>query len=517
MSTHNNLDSDELVFAAEEELPLLQDMRPWTVLVVDDDQFVHQVTSLVLKDFHFQNRRLELLGAFSGEEARRLMHEHDDIALVLLDVVMEDNDTGLKLARWIRDDLKNSFVRIILRTGQPGHAPENEVITRYDINDYKEKAELTTQKLFTAVTTALRSYSDIKSIERNRKGLEMVISASADLFRQQSLSRFASGVLTQLVAALRQSSDCIMLRASALAVAKMTNALKIIATTGTFEGLEGKEIDVLNDSETMGAIQEALATKQTIFRDRIYVGYFRTTRGSENIIYLCGDTPFGDLDRDLIRLFASNIAVAFDNLDLNHEIAETQKELLFTLGEVAETRSKETANHVRRVAEYSAMLGELAGLEPRRIEMLRQASPMHDLGKIGIPDNILFKPGKLTPEEFEIIKEHTSIGYSILSGTDRPLTREASIVALTHHEKWDGSGYPEGLSGMNIPMSGRITAIADVFDALACERVYKEAWAPERIIEYFHQERGKHFDPELTDLFLDNIDAFFQIRRRYPE
>lgn len=512
-------DSDELIFA-EEDAPkqeATEESRPWPVLVVDDDEFVHQVTSLVLKEYHFQGRSLELISAHSGEEAKRILTSRNDIALILLDVVMEENDSGLGVARWIRGELNNHFVRIILRTGQPGHAPETEVISRYDINDYKEKSELTTQKLFTAVTTALRSYADITAIERNRRGLEVVIRASADLFRQRSLSRFASGVLSQLVAALRQSGDSVMLRASALAVSRAGPRLRVIASTGQYEGLEGQEVDSLTDPKASTAVQEALQRQETVFHDNEYAGYFRTSRGSENVIYLCGDHEFGEMDRNLIRLFAANIAVAFDNLDLNNEIAETQRELMFILGDVVETRSKETANHVRRVAAYTAELAGMFGVDEEQADLMRQASPMHDLGKIGIPDAILLKPAKLTPDEFEVIKTHTSIGHQILSGSDRSLTKMAAEIALNHHERWDGRGYPQGLAGEDIPLSGRITALADVFDALICKRVYKDPWPVEQVEAYFRQERGKHFDPQLTDLLLKNLHVFIDIQQRMPD
>lgn len=511
--------SEELFFAEEEhEEESRSPQKPWVVLVVDDDQFVHQVTTLVLKDFTFQGRGLDFISAYSGQEARRILSERDDVALVLLDVVMEKNDAGLEVVRWLRNEQKNTFIRIILRTGQPGHAPENQVITEYDINDYKEKTELTTQKLFSAVTTALRSYADLQAIDRNRRGLEMVIGSTADLFRHKSLSHFASGVLTQLVSVLGQNNDGLMLRTSGLAAARgKEGALKVIASTGRFSGMEGDEVERVQCPDALAVIQEALDREEAIFRENTYVGYFRTSRGSESIIYLCGDRSFDEMDRDLIRLFASNIGVAFDNLDLNNEITETQRELLFTLGEVVETRSRETANHVRRVAEYSALLGQLADMDIESVELLRQASPMHDLGKIGIPDAILLKPGKLTREEFEVIKTHTSIGHQILSGSERPLTQEAALVSLNHHEKWDGSGYPQGLAGRDIPLSGRIAAVADVFDALACKRVYKDAWPTEKILDYFRSQRGVHFDPELVDLLFDNLDDFLEIKRQYPE
>jgi response regulator RpfG family c-di-GMP phosphodiesterase len=182
------------------------------------------------------------------------------------------------------------------------------------------------------------------------------------------------------------------------------------------------------------------------------------------------------------------------------------------MGAIGETRSKETGLHVKRVAEYSYLLGKLWGLNEEDASLLKQASPMHDIGKVGIADNILNKPAKLTFEEFEIMKTHAEIGYDMLKHSKRPILKASAVVAISHHEKWDGSGYPKGLKGERIPIFGRITAIADVFDALGHDRCYKKAWPLENILELFRNEKGKHFDPHLVDLFFENLDKFLEIR-----
>lgn len=203
--------------------------------------------------------------------------------------------------------------------------------------------------------------------------------------------------------------------------------------------------------------------------------------------------------------------------DLNEEIWQTQHEMLSLLGEVGETRSHETGNHVRRVAKYARILGELYGLEEEDIRLLYSASPMHDIGKIGISDAILLKPGKLDPDEYDVMKTHSTIGYDILKNSSRPLLKAAAIIAREHHEKWDGSGYPNALNGKDIHIYGRITALADVFDALSCERVYKKAWPMDKIIEFVQSERGRHFDPDLVDMFMENIDMFKEVADKYQD
>jgi response regulator RpfG family c-di-GMP phosphodiesterase len=257
---------------------------------------------------------------------------------------------------------------LILRTGQPGQAPEKRVIMEYDINDYKEKTELTSQKLFSTLIVALRSYRDLNTIDH-----------------------------------------------------------------------------------------------------------------------------------------------------LNEEIESTQREVIFTLGEIAETRSKETGFHVKRVAEYSSLLAQKYGLPADEVELIRLASPMHDIGKVGISDVILNKPGKLTAEEYDLMKTHAQSGYEMLNHSNRPIMKAAAVIALQHHEKYNGTGYPQGLKGEEIHIYGRITAIADVFDALSSNRVYKPAWDRKQIHEFFKEARGVHFDPSLTDLFLTNFEEFIEIKEKYHD
>ena len=202
---------------------------------------------------------------------------------------------------------------------------------------------------------------------------------------------------------------------------------------------------------------------------------------------------------------------------LHKELEDTQREIIYKLGEIGESRNSETGQHVKRVAEYSKLLAQKVGLNQKDVNRLFMASPMHDIGKIGIPDAILNKNGKLDSDEFEIMKTHAQIGYEILKNSKRDILQAAAIVSYTHHEKWNGSGYPLGIKGEDIHIFGRITAIADVFDALGSERVYKKAWPLEKILELFKDEKGKHFDPNLIDIFMENLDEFLEIREKYKD
>jgi len=226
---------------------------------------------------------------------------------------------------------------------------------------------------------------------------------------------------------------------------------------------------------------------------------------------------FTSRDLELLTLAASYAGKSLESVMLHQEIIDTQREIISTMGEIGEIRSKETGNHVRRVAEYSYVLAIGLGLGVSQAELLRTVSPMHDIGKVAIPDAVLNKPGKLNEEEYDMIKAHTKIGHQLLRGSRRELLRAASIVAEQHHEKWDGNGYPIGRKGEEIHIFGRITAVADVFDALSAERVYKEAWPLEKIEQLFREERGRHFDPAVVDVFFKQLPKLLEIRRRLSD
>ncbi len=248
-----------------------------------------------------------------------------------------------------------------------------------------------------------------------------------------------------------------------------------------------------------------------------FAGYFKTRDEGQHLIYVQGNGRLDDMDREMVRVFSTNLAIALDNVHLNQEIVATQKEIIFRLGEVAETRSKETANHVRRVGEICRFVARTIGLSEEESELIWMASPMHDVGKVGIPDSILNKPGKLTSEEFEIMKTHAEIGYGVFKSSQRRLMKAAGIVALEHHERWNGTGYPQGLAKRDIHIYGRIAALADVFDALGHKRCYKEAWPLDRILEVVREEREKHFDPDVVDALLAHIDQLTAILAKFPD
>jgi response regulator RpfG family c-di-GMP phosphodiesterase len=513
----------DLVFADElPELdagpPLSRPQEPWVVMIVDDDEAVHQVTQLVMADFEFAGRRLQFLDAHSGAEARELLQSRSDIAMILLDVVMESAHAGLDLVRYIREDLENHHVRIVLRTGQPGQAPEEHVIKTYDINDYKEKTELTKRKLITVFYTALRSYRDIMIIERSRQSLRRSIDAITRVYDSQNLRHFASAVLEQVAHLLGFDAQGLCAsRVSAYAASHIEGRLKVLAATAEYSRLLIDEQLTELPAEVKTTFDQALRRQQGHFDAHHFVGYYRSSSGNESLLYMQFAQEVDQEARELLEIFCANVAITYESLLLREEIEETQRSTVYILGEAVERRSKETGAHVRRVGELAALLAEASGMRAADVEFMRQAAPLHDVGKIGIPDQVLNKPGKLDEDEWAVMKTHARIGYELLNRSDKRILQLGAVIAHEHHERWDGKGYPRGLQGEQIHIGGRIVALADVLDALVSRRCYKEAWDFDAALAYLQEHAGTQFDPSLVRHLFERLAVVREIYERYPD
>ncbi len=332
---------DELIFEEDVVEEETETIAPWKMMIVDDVEDIHHVTRMIFDDYEFDGRTIEFLSAYSGKEARELMVEHPDTAVILLDVVMETDHAGLEVVQHIREELKNKIVRIILRTGQPGEAPEKKVIIAYDINDYKTKEELTSNRLFSTVTSALRSYRDMTVIEKNRRGLEMIIHASSSLLKLTSLKQFTAGVLTQLTAMLGFEENSLLLQASngtcGFAATQEHGNYKIIAGTGQYEQYLDQCVKDLGDENVNESITQVLLQKQSIFNERNVACYFKTHNNIENILYLQSQQPVNTTDRNLVEIFLSNVAIAFDNLYHRENLTRLVEERTFALEQEKET------------------------------------------------------------------------------------------------------------------------------------------------------------------------------------
>ncbi|MBI2382903.1 MAG: DUF3369 domain-containing protein [Gammaproteobacteria bacterium] len=296
-------------------LPPGKSGKPWKVLIVDDEQGVHQVTEMALRDVQVVGRPLAFLHAYSGAEARVVLGREPDIALVLLDVVMETDHAGLDVVDYLRNELNNQCVRIILRTGQPGQAPERDVIIRYDINGYKHKAELTTTKLFSTVYTAITAFRDLMALQHSRMVYKQIVEFAAKLRDFRDLAHVADIALKEL-AALLYLDEGAFCAYSGIAAASETERLEILVATGTYEGLKGQTaLDALPDP-VRAQIQRALAERRSVFGETQVTGYCETTRGFKVLLHVHSNSSIaiGNPDRELIDLFCKNVAFAVENI-----------------------------------------------------------------------------------------------------------------------------------------------------------------------------------------------------------
>lgn len=491
--------------------------KTWRVLIVDDDDSVHQITRLVLSKIEIEGRGLELISATSAAEAKQILNEHDDIAMAFVDVVMESDTSGLDLVKWIRAELRNQDIRLILRTGQPGMAPEHSVIKEFDINDYKNKAELSSERLINSVYVGIRGYRDISTIKRSLDAFKILISSTNDLLKVNSINAFGSAALDNLLILMELDSSALYIARNQKDFANHEKQL-IIACTGKYVD-ESTDLESSNISLAVKKTIDLTFQTKTPYIDKdCFVGYYETPgHGSSSVLYIEFDAHQEPFKTNLLELYASNVALILENLSAHNEIIQTQKEVMYIIGEAVEARSKETGNHVKRVALACELMAEKLRLPESFIRTIKLSAPLHDIGKVAIPDAILHKPGKLTPEEWEIMKSHAEIGGNMLKESDVGVAVMGSTVAFYHHENWDGSGYPTGMAGTKIPLEARIMAIVDVFDALGGRRSYKEPWPDDKIREVIIEEKGRKFDPHLVDIMIDNFDEFCQFKREFPD
>ncbi|MBR0843637.1 DUF3369 domain-containing protein [Bradyrhizobium liaoningense] len=298
--------------------------RKWKIAVIDDDPAVHDGTRFALSDYSLNGQGLEILSAYSAAEGRKLMAAHHDIAAVLLDVIMETDVAGLELVEFIRNELRNETVRIILRTGQPGQAPERRVIVQYDINDYKAKTELTADKLFTSLTAALRSYQQLERMVQTRRGLEIIIDAASTLYDFKSMQRLAEGVLTQLASLL--NVDCagiLVLRDNG----GLDPELSVLAGSGCYSRFIGTTSSKALDPDLREMVEAAFQRRKNEFADHRSVIYLRTGSGREVVVLLQAERELSETDRSLVEIFSSRLSIAFDNVILYQQLQDANTQL----------------------------------------------------------------------------------------------------------------------------------------------------------------------------------------------
>lgn len=399
-------DTDDIIALVEDADESGRARLPvWKVAVIDDDPAVHEGTRFALYDYALNGHGLEILSAFSAKEGRELLRAHPDIAVVLLDVVMETEDAGLALVDHIRNELRNEEVRIILRTGQPGQAPERKVIVDYDINDYKAKTELTADRLFTTLTAALRGYNQLQRIIETRRGLEIIIDAASTMFDLGSMHRLAEGVLTQIASLLEV--DCagiLVLRESG------RDSFSVIAGSGCYRHWTGPDGRPVLDAGLRDVVKQAFERRRHEFVDRRSILYIRTGSGREIVVLIEAPKDVSETNRSLIEVYCSRLSLAFDNvilfeqlqeanLRLEERVAKRTAELTAAnrrlsaqsselrranrfKGEILGTIAHDLKNPLAVIIGRAEMLADLLAMEPPPAEQARaQLAHIRDSGK----------------------------------------------------------------------------------------------------------------------------------------
>ena len=305
-------------------------------------------------------------------------------------------------------------------------------------------------------------------------------------------------------------------------VAQGIDTIRVSADSGIVGDVVQKGMIEIINNVYLDTRFNATIDKKTGYKTKTMMVIPMKNRSSEvvgviQVINKQKDGLFSDADLRHLKLTSTYIVESIKTTLLLEEVEATQQELAHIIGIVGENRSQETANHVRRVSEYTYILAELYGLAKDECELLRGAASLHDIGKIAIPDAVLNKPGKYNEKERKNMNRHTKLGYDMLRHSERGLLKMAAIIAYEHHEKWDGSGYPRKIKGEDIHLYGRIVALADVFDALSCNRVYKQGWEHKRVMAYIKEESGKHFEPKLVNLVFENEERFVYVKETFRD
>ena len=459
---------------------MLNSLNKSNILIIDDNPKNIQLAANVLKKTDLFN----IFYATSGEDGIKKL-EKKDYALILLDINMPHLD-GYQTASLIKDNPLTQAIPIIFLSA---NADQQNINKGFECGgqDYITKP-----------------FQQHELIHRVKTHVELFL---AKQMLQEEVDE-SHVLLEQYKDAIDMSS--LVSKTDTNGVITYVNEPFCTTSQYTTEELIGKSHRIIRHPNVSKKFFKEMW--DTIKAKKIWKGTIEN-RAKDGSSYFVDATiiPILNHHNEIIEYISVRTDITKE-IQAKDEIISAQKEILFNIGEMGELRSQETGDHVHRVALYSEVLAIGYGLSDKEVDQIKMASPMHDIGKVGISDSILLKPARLTDEEYEEMKKHTTLGYEIFKNSKHRMLQIAATISKEHHEKWDGSGYPMGLKGEEIAICGRITAIADVFDALSNERVYKKAWSIEDAVAYIKDERAKAFDPKLVDIFLENIDKIIAIK-----
>ncbi|HEY2228360.1 MAG TPA: DUF3369 domain-containing protein [Xanthobacteraceae bacterium] len=464
-------EQDIIRLIEDDEAPAVDAARQiWKIAVIDDDAAVHEGTRFALYDYSLHGQGIEIISAYSAAEGRELMRRVPDVAVILLDVVMETDDAGLKLVDFIRTQLKNEAVRIILRTGQPGQAPERQVIVDYDINDYKAKTELTADKLFTSLTAALRSYQQLQRMEETRRGLEMIIEGASTLYDFKSMQRLAEGVLTQIASLINvECGGILVLRDAGASKEKFS----VLAGSGCYRHFAGAASAGALDQMLEKAVLGAFERRSHQFLPKLSVLYIDTSSKREIVVVLEAARPMSATDRALVEVFCSRLSVAFDNVILYDQLHEANirleervrvrtHELIAANQRLASQwtqlrRSNEFKNEILGTVAHdlrnplgvilgrAELMNELVAMTPLQIEKIKdQLSHIRaSTGQLTEMVNDLISDAMMDAHNIAIRREHVDLAAvlgEIVSANRALAEKKKQTLQLNSpaHQMWDG-------------------------------------------------------------------------------
>jgi len=503
------------------------------ILTVDDEEMNLELLEILMVPLGYQVEK-----AKNGKEALEKIAERSP-DIILLDVMMPGMD-GFEVCRILKEDEKTRDIPVVMVTAL--NQIENKVTgIETGADDYLIKP-FHRNELIARVKSLLK----VRTLNDKVKKYQYTIRSLFELTTLSEDFRDRGGIFNELA---KRTAELTGMEKVVIALVE-NNLLQVKASYHlnddkelyTFLSQNGPIRKVIETGKQLVAVNDSQIAKQFNL-NLSYVCIPLKSISKDVIGALCAFGINGDMSEGTVRVLsivaqriASEIQIkdrsrvledtvdkrtkalreSLEKLEEAHsEISHAYEEIVYRLSVAAEYKDEDTAAHIHRISYYSEALARKLGLPEEEVKLIKLASPMHDIGKIGIPDSILLKPGQLTPDEFEIMKQHTIMGARILAGSSSPLLSMAEEIAISHHEKYDSSGYPYGVMGENIPLVGRIVAIADVFDALLTPRVYKPAFDLDNTLTIMKEGKGKHFDPNLVDAFFDILDEILTIKEDY--
>ncbi len=440
------------------------------ILIVDDSKTIHAELDRLVNEINFEGIQLEVEHSYGYEEFRKVFVP-EKYALVMTDLVMEEEDSGIKVINHVRHTSHDQKTRVVLMTANPEKIPSDFLTKDYDVNAYLDKNRTTEFMTKLTIISMLKTYKDLCALETAVTSLEMV----ATHVHEMNLPEL-------LISTFFQIRTFLSLRDSTI-------------TLSSEIFINGKRI-----------FPPTYVRSESVHIENKYV--FRIYPLNNDVRFiLYTSRPLNKLE----KRYSENLLKNIENTLNNKTTSGVEEDIVIMLSKIVEVRSEETGDHVNRVAEISQLLAQAYGFSSEEAKILKGASALHDIGKIGIPDHILNKPAKLDEKEFAIMKEHSLIGFELLRNMTLKVFELGAVIALEHHERWDGTGYPYGLEGNEISLEARVVQVADVFEALTHNRCYRPAWPVEQAIEYMNEMSGRQFDPAMIDVFNKHLKDILDI------